>query len=137
MYFRTTFIETPFCSQGFLLNLWICELEVASLLGYDGALLLGFKVRNQFCDQATSFLRIQITNLLGNINQRINLYEDRKLFDDKSQKYLTPVCRGTPPHPPEPHILVHRFQSATFHILCRQQTYQSCSDSHDTENFLS
>ena len=48
---------------------WLSEFEVASLLRYDGALVLRGQLWNKFCDKSASFLGVEITNLLRNINK--------------------------------------------------------------------
>ena len=63
-------IQTPLGQQGLGHLLGLGELEEACLLGHNGALVHGTQLWNKFGDVFADLLRVQVTDLLGNINNR-------------------------------------------------------------------
>ena len=66
-------IEAPFGDEGLGLLPRGGELKVASLSWDDGALVSGSKAGSELGHKATSLLRVQITDLLWNIQERGHL----------------------------------------------------------------
>ena len=66
-------IQTPLRPQGFVLPLRLSELQGASLLGDGGAFLLRSETGHQLGDQPAGFLRVEVTGLLGDIDQSVHL----------------------------------------------------------------
>ena len=70
---RSLLIKAPFCPQRFLKPLWLGELERTGLLRHGGALLLRLEAGDQFGDQSAGLLWVEVTSLLRNIDQSVQL----------------------------------------------------------------
>jgi hypothetical protein len=66
------FIKAPPGQQRLVNLLWSAELEVAGLLGDDGALMFGLEPGNQLSLEPAGLLGVQVTDLLRNIKERHN-----------------------------------------------------------------
>jgi len=63
-------VKAPPGLEGLFHLPWLAELEDASLLGHNGALMLGGKLGHQLGDKLADLLRVQVTVLLRNIDKR-------------------------------------------------------------------
>ena len=65
-------VKAPSCQQRFGNKLRLAELEVAGLLGYNGALVNRFELGNQLGFNFADLLGVEVTHLLRDIHQRGN-----------------------------------------------------------------
>ena len=61
-------VETPAGHDVLRLLLGLSELDRAGLLGHDGALVLGGQLGHQLGSKSAGLLRIEVTDLFGDIN---------------------------------------------------------------------
>ena len=66
-------VQAPFCFEIFFNGFRCTELEVASLLWDGGALPLRLEAGDQFGDQSAGLLWVEVTSLLRNIDQSVQL----------------------------------------------------------------
>ena len=63
-------VQAPLGLQGLVNLLGVAELEVAGLLGDDGALVLGLQLGDQLGLEPAGLLGVEVTHLLGDIQER-------------------------------------------------------------------
>ena len=66
-------LQAPLCPQRLPRETARGELHLTNLPGHACALLLWIQARHQLCDQAAGFLGLQVANLLGDVDERVNL----------------------------------------------------------------
>ncbi len=63
-------VQTPLGGEGLLDLLGLGELQVADLLGHNGALVLGLQAGDQLGLEAAGLLGVQVAHLLGDVDKR-------------------------------------------------------------------
>merc|ERR1719226_32489 len=63
-------VQAPLGLQGLVNLLGVAELEVAGLLGDDGALVLGLQLGDELGLEPAGLLGVEVTHLLGDIQER-------------------------------------------------------------------
>ena len=65
-------VQAPLGLQGLLNLLGVAELEVAGLLGDDGALMLGLELGDKLGLEPAGLLGVEVAHLLGDVKERHN-----------------------------------------------------------------